>query len=95
MTPEICDVIAAEPATEGSVVRQGTSARLRDHQLALVPADVAVWREIQPLEAGGLPPPTIQEADHTETCRRDRTRCPQGGGVPGPRGTPGAGGADL
>ena len=58
----VCDAIASELAGEGSVVRQGMSVRLRDHQPALVPADAALWREILPrLEAGGLRPPTLAE----------------------------------
>lgn len=62
VAPEICDAVAAELAAEGSVVRQGMSVRLRDHQPALAPSDAALWREIVPrLEAGGLRPPSLAE----------------------------------
>ncbi len=58
----VCDAIASELAGEGSVVRQGMTVRLRNHQPALVPADGALWREILPqLGAGGLRPPTLAE----------------------------------
>lgn len=54
--------LADELAREGAIVREGLGVRLASHRVELSPADVALWKKIEPvLEQGALRPPTVAE----------------------------------
>jgi len=54
--------LAAEMASSGEIVRQGTAVRLPSHQPAFKGKDAALWQRIEPyLEQQGLKPPSIHE----------------------------------
>jgi selenocysteine-specific elongation factor len=57
---EALAALVEELAREGAIVREALGVRLASHRVALSPADLGLWKKIEP-QLAALRPPTVAE----------------------------------